>query len=1736
MAKYVFQIAPTHGFRGDLSQVSEENNLIPGVDRWDLKQMRCHITNEMYYTDKRNRADDKPSNKILDYSYSDTDNDALAWMLKAPSVPIINTSATSVTGGGYEGEPDRSWTGFITENNIPADTVRAESWYNGFTTGEYSFYKGRLQPGDEIYFITSHKLPYLMVSSDPAARWSQPILASGANNYYEDSTGTGRVGSRAKPVGSNAEIDDHLNTTDNSLALAGWYNPKSYDYRFAQMQKDAVNAGTTPPFGQVDDYAEQQWYSSNQDRYSLASQIRSGYNESSAQWLREPLYSHPYSNLTYAYKQVSEVRYQIRVHPPRYRGVEGSVYEDGIKNQFIYKGAATDPNVANPSQSLNTDSIPNSGRYYFDSGARHYPKENVKYTIPGPGLPDRWKDTGSLSQIADNAYEDYEYGSDCTISIDIRAIMNRYYEDREIRRTHTLITGHTGTPSYDILDTALDALYDTVEGNDYRYGTGNRPDDTDRGGDVGTDFNWNSGNWSGLNFSPKNNDRTYQWRSSSYGSYTTYPMTLNKLLQPIKTRLLQINHNGISYDDGQWYRSHSYRGFNPPADPFTMAQVEESVRAPYFDDQQIVDPTITGFSDLRSKNIRVEAVDQMSSIYMRGPRKHTYSISEKTKRIPSIGPVEWENNVAKLLTDDKETTFQSNRAASFNEPEQRKILAEKDNPNAYADNAERDLGSYSGQYSARRASPTVIEHSPVFYGGTYYPHFQSTEGGANIWIYNDGPGWYSDTEYEAEGPVKHRVGFNNDPASSYGPVKNKISFDYTASSVEYMQPFPSRVNELPQDWYEVNTWPAMNKSIETWSGNYDPSRSNIPDFIVSDFHRRALPAGVRDNSADDSYYGGANVDNLDSNNLNIVINGYNVDTRDSGLANSGSSDDWSKTSQTVELLDGSTIGRPAIGDNDPDGLRSNSSSNWPEIKGATYSASYLKGQNSYPYGRRDFTELGETDAYRLGAINSLVDITFNIDCNHNNLSIGDTVSLNSDLWKWDFNSPRCQETDAIVDSNRFATIVVRGVPAKTSFHFQLSHSPLGGPGAGGFDPIEVMPVFLGSGGSDCSQAGLANLLNQDGTEWVLPSGFTMSSGTIAYDGSNTIYNKARDRLSALIVGHEYEVSFDVTAISGSSIIVAAHDQDGTVTASLGEVIASSTGSYNFTFTAETTQDYIVVQNNNASQTFTISDLSVYRTKGPFDEYTESEMPSWDGYYPPGRAHSVDTTTVIQARRYDPESPVTSFAWGQCGSAGDAQVIPFIDDAVVDVTISITNIPTNYTFETVLTQLYVVSNLWDWDQNHQRSLDTVTVVDRPTGNVGTCNIVIRNVPANTNFQYQIRTPDATSPQNKEPLPDSGCEQHVILATLPGSQSSEQVRQYLFENPATTFSYGNCAQEIDEAQDFSSQVVPEFNLYGPYWDNYKPTNTLSNTTDHFNPETDNRWLTWVEPGAYNHGFSDNPDQIDGITPQYRYAPGTLLAKVGTARDEHGPNSTENKNIYINPITNEPLSDTENIVQRLDGKGYWRETEGGQYINTRSIDGTYSGISQNTLFHYKQNVKHEEGMKKLRIRAKVGNTIKLTFRYQTALKRPGSETINYYTGEFPGVSFGTVYLIARFTGDNNSVQFSDTILKQAGSNINLFYSDMEFGDNAPSTMVDSTAIGDTILAMWDQNTAVSTDGQNVQVSTNINVTNAMAGQTLEIFIQEGLEGDENVETTPAGTPFNGTSAVKTGFKLKIDKAYHT
>ena len=121
----------------------------------------------------------------------------------------------------------------------------------------------------------------------------------------------------------------------------------------------------------------------------------------------------------------------------------------------------------------------------------------------------------------------------------------------------------------------------------------------------------------------------------------------------------------------------------------------------------------------------------------------------------------------------------------------------------------------------------------------------------------------------------------------------------------------------------------------------------------------------------------------------------------------------------------------------------------------------------------------------------------------------------------------------------------------------------------------------------------SELINTDGSEWSLGTGFSHDgSNTLTYDGTGSLYAKAYDRLSGLTVGQTYTVSFDVTAWSGpNDAYLVVHDQLA-VTGHHGIAAFNGTDSFSFTFQAETVNDYIVVQVNNATQTFTLDNISV----------------------------------------------------------------------------------------------------------------------------------------------------------------------------------------------------------------------------------------------------------------------------------------------------------------------------------------------------------------------------------------------------------------------------------------------------------------------------------------------------------------------------------------------------------------
>ena len=110
------------------------------------------------------------------------------------------------------------------------------------------------------------------------------------------------------------------------------------------------------------------------------------------------------------------------------------------------------------------------------------------------------------------------------------------------------------------------------------------------------------------------------------------------------------------------------------------------------------------------------------------------------------------------------------------------------------------------------------------------------------------------------------------------------------------------------------------------------------------------------------------------------------------------------------------------------------------------------------------------------------------------------------------------------------------------------------------------------------------LVDQTATNWTLPTGWSMSSGNLAYDGTGSQYFKAALDMNT-VIGKTYTVSFDVIS-STPSFSVWVNNNTSSADGNIGRVDFNTINGLGFsiTFVAEDTLSTLTFQNNTASTT------------------------------------------------------------------------------------------------------------------------------------------------------------------------------------------------------------------------------------------------------------------------------------------------------------------------------------------------------------------------------------------------------------------------------------------------------------------------------------------------------------------------------------------------------------------------
>lgn len=115
--------------------------------------------------------------------------------------------------------------------------------------------------------------------------------------------------------------------------------------------------------------------------------------------------------------------------------------------------------------------------------------------------------------------------------------------------------------------------------------------------------------------------------------------------------------------------------------------------------------------------------------------------------------------------------------------------------------------------------------------------------------------------------------------------------------------------------------------------------------------------------------------------------------------------------------------------------------------------------------------------------------------------------------------------------------------------------------------------------------------------WGLVTGYSISGGSLSYDGTGGQYSKSySDYFEHLEVGKQYILHFRVTALSGGTISVGVAD-NVTISDAWGRSDPTGTGIFQQSFYAGSTTAIVTVQNNTADQTFSIDYIAVREATG-----------------------------------------------------------------------------------------------------------------------------------------------------------------------------------------------------------------------------------------------------------------------------------------------------------------------------------------------------------------------------------------------------------------------------------------------------------------------------------------------------------------------------------------------------------
>ena len=109
------------------------------------------------------------------------------------------------------------------------------------------------------------------------------------------------------------------------------------------------------------------------------------------------------------------------------------------------------------------------------------------------------------------------------------------------------------------------------------------------------------------------------------------------------------------------------------------------------------------------------------------------------------------------------------------------------------------------------------------------------------------------------------------------------------------------------------------------------------------------------------------------------------------------------------------------------------------------------------------------------------------------------------------------------------------------------------------------------------------------TNWVTPTGWSVSNNSAIYDGSGVNFAKLYQPLNT-VIGVAYKLTFTISGISGGTVRVGLSDSSNVPNSGTQDFTINDT--YSITVLAETNTDRVVIQATQAAMLCTISNVSV----------------------------------------------------------------------------------------------------------------------------------------------------------------------------------------------------------------------------------------------------------------------------------------------------------------------------------------------------------------------------------------------------------------------------------------------------------------------------------------------------------------------------------------------------------------